>query len=81
MQSQTRKLKRGGFKTPKGKRVQLVLSEPMFILKEKYLTKKGKLLLEQATTETETKIIWQKYGKNRYYINISSKKVKTIYHK
>ena len=72
-------------KTTRGRKrlVQVIYSEPQRILKERYLSPKGKILLNSGLIQegviTE-KQIWEKYGKNRYTNNPNAKPVKTITH-
>lgn len=48
---------------------QVIHTAPARILKEKYLTKKGKKLMALATTKKEKDLIRSKYEKNRYMNN------------
>jgi hypothetical protein len=52
---------------------QVIHTAPARILKEKYLTKKGKKLMALATTKEEKAVIRKKYEKNRYINNPDSK--------
>ena len=61
-------------------RKQVVYSEPQRILKEKYLSPKGKRLFADAKTKEEKDFIWKLYGKNRYILNPNAKPIKTITH-
>lgn len=51
---------------------QVVMSAPSRLFVEKYLTKKGKILISSAKTRAEKDAIWNKYGKNRYRNNPDS---------
>lgn len=57
---------------------QVVNSAPSKLLKEKYLTPKGKLRL--ANKEISKDDAWLMYGKNRYIKNPDSKPIKVIVH-
>lgn len=59
---------------------QIVYSEKRYILKERYLSPKGKLLLVSAKTKAEKKAVWDKYGKNRYMLNPKARPVNVIIH-
>jgi hypothetical protein len=75
-------VKNGVIVTVNGK-PQTVYTEPRRILKEKYLTAKGKRVLagELVNGKKLTKDeVWAKYGKNRYTINPNAKLLKTIIH-
>ena len=61
-----------------GKRIQIVYSKPQRILKENYLTPKGKRLLDNGEITKEE--AWEKYGKNRYEDNPNAKPIGTIIH-
>lgn len=61
-------------------RIQVIYSEPRKVLKEKYLTPKGKRLLSSAKTKAQKEVIWAKYGKNRYTINPNAKPIGQINH-
>ena len=70
-----------------GPKKQTIYSEPQFLFKERYLTKKGQRLMQRLHRTEEVldrkdseDSIWQKYGKNRYELNPNAKSVKTIYH-
>ena len=65
-------------KTTRGRKKQIIYSEPRKIFVEQYLAPKGeKLLLSGKITKKEA---WEKYGKNRYKINPSATPIKTINH-
>lgn len=57
---------------------QIIYSEPRRILVERYLSPKGTRLLK--TKEITKKEVWEKYGKNRYALNVNAKPVKVIAH-
>lgn len=59
-------------------RPQRIMSEPRKLLIDRYLSPKGKRLLNEGKISKE--IAWKKYGKNRYTINLNSKPIKLIYH-
>ena len=64
-------------------RKQVVYSEPQRILKERYLSPKGEILLNSGLIQRgmiTKEQIWEKYGKNRYIDNPNAKPVKTITH-
>ncbi len=63
-----------------GRCEQVVYSEPRKILKEKYLSPKGKRLFANAKTKDEKEFVWNRYGKNRYIKNKNAKPIKTIKH-
>lgn len=65
-------------KSTNGRRVQTVYSEPQWLLSGKYLTEKGKRLLQ--TKQITEKEAWEKYGKNRYRINPNARPLKRIVH-
>lgn len=65
-------------KSTNGRRVQTVYSESLWILSGKYLTAKGRKLLQ--TNQITEKEAWEKYGKNRYRINLNAKPLKRIVH-
>ena len=59
--------------------IQIIWSEKRLILKEKYLTNKGKLLLKAGVITK--KDAWNRYGKNRYNVNPNAIAIKVITHK
>lgn len=65
-------------KSTNGRRVQTIYSEPQWLLSGKYLTEKGKRLLQ--TRQISEKEAWGKYGKNRYHINPNARPLKRIVH-
>lgn len=79
-------------KTTRGRKnqIQIIYSEPQWILKERYLSPKGKKLLDKLQTMYESLKdngyiqssiqIWNKYGKNRYQLNPNAKLIKIIVH-
>ena len=68
-------------KQTNGRRVQQIFSEKLFILKEKYLTPKGKVLLALAgRKKADKEAVWAKYGKNRYILNSNAKQLHVIVH-
>jgi hypothetical protein len=59
-------------------REQVVMSEPQYIFKERYITER---MLERASKEGLTKKqALAKFGKNRYAFNPNAKPLKTIIH-
>jgi hypothetical protein len=65
-----RKITRG--RNHKNNYTQVVMSAPSRLFVEKYLTKKGTLLLASAKTKADKTKVWDKYGKNRYRNNPDS---------
>lgn len=53
-------------------REQIIMSAPSRLLVERYLSPKGIRLHMNAKTKEEKKLIWDKYGKNRYRKNPDS---------
>lgn len=83
--AKNRKTKKNGRKNE----IQIIYSEKQYILKERYLTKKGKRLITELREDyannlnskeyiEKSMIIWNKYGKNRYELNPNAYPVKTI---
>lgn len=62
-------------------KIQIVYSEKRKIFKEKYLTKKGKVLMLTAKTKQEKEEVWKKYGKNKYINNPNSVPIGQIIHR
>jgi hypothetical protein len=68
-------------KMTNGRRRQIIMSAPSKLFVEKYLTKKGIIMLRTAKTKSDKAAVWAKYGKNRYRPNPESKPVKGIFHR
>jgi len=65
-------------KTTRGRKKQVIYSEPRKIFVKKYLSPKGLKLL--ATNQFSKEEIWERYGKNKYVINTEAVPVRIIYH-
>lgn len=61
-----------------GRKIQVIYSEPKYLLKERYITDH---MLEKATIMgLNKKEALSKYGKNRYIVNPNAKPIKVIHH-
>jgi hypothetical protein len=62
-----------------GVRKQIIMSAKTRTFVEKYLSPKGKRLIVDAKTKKEQKQIWDKYGKNRYRMNLDARPLRNAF--
>jgi len=65
-------------KSGRKRSVQIIYSEPQWILKERYIT--DHMLEKAIRLGLSKKEALAKYGKNRYQLNPNAKPIKTVIH-